>query len=117
MQFRNIFHSCLEITLFSILVSLTLRSSLIKKFNQDHFLSVEAVFEYVDLSMVVFVSVPLEAGVSIHLPATQCSGNKPADLESFYGISGVNLGVSVGFLEKHLTLELPLGYSQMKSYS
>ncbi|XP_022809251.1 uncharacterized protein LOC111346215 [Stylophora pistillata] len=78
---------------------------------------VEAVFEYVDLSMAVFVSVPLEAGLSIRLPATQCTGNKPADLESFYGISGINLGVSVGFLEKHLTLELPLGYSQMKRYS
>ncbi|XP_022804999.1 uncharacterized protein LOC111342215 isoform X2 [Stylophora pistillata] len=78
---------------------------------------VEAVFERVDLSMAVYVSVPLEAGLSIRLPATQCSGNKPAEFESFYGISGVNVGVSVGFLEKHLTLEVPLGYSKRKRHS
>ena len=31
-------------------------------------------------------------------------------------ITAVNLGVSVGFLKKHLTLELPLGYSPSKRY-
>ena len=66
--------------------------------------------------MAVFVRVPLEAGLAIQLPTSQCGGNKPAELESSYGISGVNLGVSVGFLEKHLTLELPLGYRQSKRY-
>ncbi|XP_022808830.1 mucin-like protein [Stylophora pistillata] len=66
--------------------------------------------------MAVFVSVPLEAGLSIHLPSSQCQGKTPAEFESFYGISGVNLGLSIGFLEKHLTLQLPLGYSQRKRY-
>ena len=84
--------------------------------NKYNFVSVEAGFEYVDLSMAVFVSVPLEAGLAIRLPTSQCNGTKPAELESFYGISGVNLGVSVGFLKKHLTLELPLGYRQSKRY-
>ena len=62
------------------------------------------------------MSVPLEAGLAIRFPTSHCSGNKPAELESLYGISGVNLGVMVGFLKKHLTLELPLGYSQSKRY-
>ena len=84
--------------------------------NQDNFISVEAGFEYVDLSVAVFVSVPLEAGLDIRLPSSQCNGNKPAELKSFYGISGVNLGVSVGFLKKYLTLEHPLGYSKRKRY-
>ena len=66
--------------------------------------------------MAVFARVPLETELAIRLPTSQCSGNKPAELESFYGISGVNLGVSVGFLKKHLTLELPLGYRQSKRY-
>ena len=84
--------------------------------NKDNFVSVEASFEYVDLSMAVFVSVPLEADLAIRLPTSQCGGNNHAELESSYGISGVNLGVSVGFLKKHLTLELPLGYRQSKRY-
>ena len=66
--------------------------------------------------MAVFVSVPLEAGLAIRLPTSQCIGNKPAELESFYGISDVHLGVSVGFLKKHLTLDLSLGYSKSKRY-
>ncbi|XP_022801512.1 uncharacterized protein LOC111339184 [Stylophora pistillata] len=76
----------------------------------------QAAFEYVDLSLALFVSVPLKAGLSVRLPTSQCTGKKPAELENFYEISGVNLGVSIGFLEKHLTLELPLGYSQRKRY-
>ncbi|RMX60496.1 hypothetical protein pdam_00001487 [Pocillopora damicornis] len=65
--------------------------------NKDNFVSVEASFEYVDLSMAVFVRVPLETELAIRLPTSQCSGNKPAELESFYGISGVNLGVGLLF--------------------
>ena len=106
----------MENALFSILATPTIRSSLITGFNEDNFVSVEAVFEYLDVYMEVSVSVPLEAGLNIRLPSSQCSGNKPAELESFYGISGVNLGVSVEFLKKQLTLELPLGFSQRKRY-
>jgi len=76
--------------------------------------SVVAVADVVDLSLSLYTSVPLKAGISMHFPSSRCQGETPAEIESSYGISGLIFGVSVGFLEKQLRLSLNTGFSLMK---
>ena len=68
----------------------------------------------VDLSLSLFVSAPLKAGISMNYPSSQCHGKTPAELEGFYGISDIVFGVLVGFLEKRLELSLSTGFSRMR---
>ena len=77
--------------------------------------SVVAVADVVDLSLSLYTSVPLKAGISMQYPSSRCHGETPAEIEGSYGISDLIFGVSVGFLEKQLRLSLSTGYSLMKS--
>ncbi len=77
-------------------------------------LSVVAVADIVDLSLSLFVSAPLKAGISVIYPSSQCQGKAPAELESSYGISDLVFGLSVGFLEKQLKLSFNTGFSLIR---
>ena len=68
----------------------------------------------VDLSLSLYASVPLKAGISMTYPSSQCRGKTPAEIEGSYGISDLRFGVSVGFLEKQLGFSLSTGFSLMK---
>ena len=76
--------------------------------------SVVAVADLVDLSLSLFASVPLKAGISMTYPSSHCRGKTPAEIEGSYGISDLILGVSVGFLKKQLRLSLNTGFSLKK---
>lgn len=76
--------------------------------------SVVAAADIVDLSLSLYASVPLKAGISMIYPSSQCRGKTPAEIEGFYGISDLIFGVSVGFLEKKLGLSLSTGFSLMR---
>ena len=76
--------------------------------------SVVAVADIVDLSLSLYASVPLKAGISMTYPSSECRGKTPAEIEGSYGISDLIFGVSVGFLEKQLRLSLSTGFSRKK---
>jgi len=73
-----------------------------------------AAADIVDLSLSLFASVPLQAGISVTYPSSQCRGKTPAKIEGSYGISDLTFGVSVGFLEKQLQLSFNTGFSLKK---
>lgn len=75
---------------------------------------VVAAADIVDLSLSLFASVPLQAGISMAYPSSQCKGKTPAEIEGSYGISDLIFGVSVGFLEKQLRLSFNTGFSVKK---
>ena len=77
--------------------------------------SVVAVADKLDLSLSLYMSVPLKAGISMTYPSSQCRGKTPAEIEGSYGISDLIFGVSVGFLKKQLRLSLNTGFSLKKS--
>ena len=76
--------------------------------------AVVAAADIVDLSLSLYASVPLKAGISMTYPSSQCRGKTPAEIEGSYGISDLIFGVSVGFLEKQLGLSINTGFSLMK---
>ena len=76
--------------------------------------SVVAAADIVDLSLSLYASVPLKAGISMTYPSSECRGKTPAEIEGSYGISDLIFGVSVGFLEKQLRLSLSTGFSRKK---
>ena len=67
-----------------------------------------------DLSVRIFASAPLEGGISITHPSSQCQGRTPAQLQGRFGIPGVDFGVSVSFVGKELVLTKRLEFSFMK---
>jgi len=75
---------------------------------------VVAAADVVDLSLSLYGNVPLEAGISVTYPSSQCLGKTPAEIEGFYGISDLIFGVSAGFLDKNLRLSLNTGFSLKK---
>jgi len=75
---------------------------------------VVAAADIVDLSLSLFASVPLQAGISMAYPSSQCKGKTPAEIEGSYGISDLIFGFSVGFLEKQLRLSFNTGFSLKK---
>ena len=70
--------------------------------------------DFVDLSVRIFASAPLEGGISITHPSSQCQGRKPAQLQGFFGIPGVDFGVSVSFVGRELELTKRLEVSLVK---
>ena len=78
------------------------------------FVLVVAAADIVDLSLSLFASVPLKAGISMTYPSHQCRGKTPAEIEGFYGISDLIFGVRVGFLDKQLRLSFNTGFSLIK---
>ena len=70
--------------------------------------------DFVDLSVQIFASAPLEGGISITHPSSQCQGRKPAQLQGLFGIPGVDFGVSVSFVGKELVLTKRLGFSLVR---
>lgn len=70
--------------------------------------------DFVDLSVRIFASAPLEGGISITHPSSQCQGRKPAQLQGFFGIPGVDFGVSVSFVGRELALKKRLEVSLVK---
>lgn len=70
--------------------------------------------DFVDLSVRIFASAPLEGGISITHPSSQCQGRKPAQLQGFFGIPGVDFGVSVSFVGRELALTKRLEVSLVK---
>ena len=70
--------------------------------------------DVVDLSVRIFASVPLQGGISITYPSSQCQGRKPAQIQGLFGIPRVDFGVSVSFVGKELTLTKRLGFSLMR---
>lgn len=79
------------------------------------FVLVGKVTKFVDLSLSIFASAPLKVGISVGYPAKNCYGDTPAELTSYYGISDLICGVSVGFVGKYFELPFRTGYSRMKS--
>ncbi|KAL9982165.1 hypothetical protein ACROYT_G010976 [Oculina patagonica] len=75
------------------------------------------VTKVVDLSLSIFASAPLKVGISVGHPAKDCPRGTPAELSSYYGLSDLICGVSVGFIGKQFGLEFPTGYSRMISSS
>jgi len=75
---------------------------------------VVAAADILDLSLSLFASVPLQAGISMAYPSSQCKGKTPAEIEGSYGISDLIFGFSVGFLEKQLRLSFNTGFSLKK---
>ena len=76
--------------------------------------SVVAVADSLDLSLSLYASMPLKAGISMTYPSSQCQGKTPAEIEGSYGISDLIFGFSVGFLKKQLGLSLNTGFSLKK---
>ena len=77
-------------------------------------LSAVAAADLVDLSLSLYVSAPLKAGIKMIYPSSQCEGKAPAELEGSYGISDLIFGLSVGFLEKHLEMSFNTGFSLIR---
>ena len=69
-----------------------------------------------DVSLSLFVRAPLKTGISMTYPSSQCGGKTPAELESFYAISDLRFGVSVGFIGKRLELSYSTGFSRERRY-
>ena len=67
--------------------------------------------DFVDLSVRIFASAPLQGGISIIYPSSHCQGRKPAQIQGFFGIPGVDFGVSVSFVERELALTKRLRFS------
>jgi len=70
--------------------------------------------DFVDLSVRVFASAPLEGGISIIHPSSQCHGRTPAQLQGLFGIPGVDFGVSVSFVGRELVLTKRLRFSLVR---
>ena len=80
------------------------------------YLSVKAVADLIpDISLSIFVSTPLKAGISLNYPSSICQGQTPAELNSKYGISDLIFGVSVNFIGKKLALSFNTGFSLMST--
>ena len=76
--------------------------------------SVVKAAERLDLSLSLYASLPLKAGISMAYPSSQCQGKTPAEIKGSYGISDLIFGISVGFLGKTLGLSHKTGFSLMK---
>ena len=72
------------------------------------------ILDFVDVSVSIYASAPLSAGITMIYPSSQCKGRAPAELEGFYGLSDLTFGVSVSFVGKRLGLSLNTGFSRMK---
>lgn len=80
------------------------------------YLSVKAVADLIpDISLSLFVSTPLKAGISLNYPSSICQGQTPAELNSNYDISDLIFGVSVNFIGKKLALSFNTGFSLMST--
>ena len=70
--------------------------------------------KYVDFSLSIFVSAPLQASVALSYSSSSCSGSNPAELAGSYGLAGVNVGTTIVLVGKDLVLPFRLGYSKME---
>lgn len=68
----------------------------------------------VDLSVRIFASAPLQGGISITYPSSQCQGRTPAQIQGLFGIPGVDFGVSVSFVGREFVLTKRLGFSLVR---
>ena len=78
------------------------------------FSAVGKIGKYVDFSLSIYVSTPLEASVSLSYPSSSCSGSKPAKLAGSYGLADVNVGTTIVLVGKDFVLPVSLGYSKME---
>ena len=72
------------------------------------------IVEVVDLSVSVYASALLKAGVSAAYPSSQCQQRAPVQLQGYYGIADLIFGVTVSFVGKSLQLSHGTGFSRMK---
>ena len=76
--------------------------------------SVAKVADALKLSLSLYATLPLKAGISMTYPSSQCRGGTPAELKGSYGISDLTFGFSAGLLGKKLQKSLSTGFSLMK---
>ena len=69
----------------------------------------------VDLSVSIYASAPLKAGMKMIYPSSQCSGKTPGEVQGCYGLSDLIFGVSVSFVGKSLDFPFSTGFSLLNS--
>ena len=78
------------------------------------FSAVGKIGKYVEFSLSIYVSAPLQASVSLSYPSNSCPGSNPAELAGSYGLAGVNVGTTIVLVGKDFDLPFSLGYSKME---
>ena len=79
------------------------------------FSAVGKIGKYVQFSLSIYISPPLQAGVSLSYPSSSCPGSNPAELGGSYGVAGVNVGTTIVLAGKDFFLPFSLGYSKLES--
>ena len=78
------------------------------------FSAVGKIGKYVQFSLSIYISPPLQARVSLSYPSSSCPGSNPAELGGSYGVAGVNVGTTIVLAGKDFVLPFSLGYSKLE---
>ena len=78
------------------------------------FSAVGKIGKYVQFSLSIYISPPLQASVSLSYPSSSCPGSNPAELGGSYGVAGVNVGTTIVLAGKDFVLPFSLGYSKLE---
>ena len=83
-------------------------------FSFVFFPAVGKIGKYLQFSLSIYISPPLQASVSLSYPSSSCPGSTPAELAGSYGLAGVNVGTIIVLVGKDFVLPFSLEYSKLE---